>query len=532
MGIDSKDIALISVTLFAFGIFYAYMIKYRYQHSSVENERRGGDPTGERHRNEPNDAGKISDEEMKNKRHQLIRSRLEFRQISSTLSPLSDTITRMNDNYRVKEISQCDLESGEMTAEISQYALRRLTKMGYDENVCMKALKAVGGSDVEAAVYWIFEHKTIKSTRSLVVDSPPEGVPIIKKWEENTNGGIFGRIHGSPNFEDGDFVETSRIVKGVIEDGSVVATKSGNRYFLSTESANITSNDDETSTHSRFDSVTSRLDACRYDCVCSANSRRNSAKHSVRSRLDSLESVHSRRGSANHSVRNRRDSLDSVHSRRDSAKHSVRNRRDSLGSMYSRRDSASHSMHNRRNSLDSMYSRRDSASHSVRSRRDSLDSMYSRRDSASQSMYGRLESLECSHNNVDIDSTNKSTQSFADGTIDSKTQEEVCSICIEPYRAGDIVVRLKQKQKPKDNNWFQDTLSQLKNRTQNPNYDEDPGSNHWFDDIVSQLKEATEEIHSNRKPTTCNHWYHEECIIGWLEKNDDCPLCRINMIRD
>ncbi len=50
-------------------------------------------------------------------------------------------------------------------------------------------------------------------------------------------GGISGRIYGSPNFEDGDFIETSPISNGKIENGSVVATKSRSRYFLSSETA-------------------------------------------------------------------------------------------------------------------------------------------------------------------------------------------------------------------------------------------------------------------------------------------------------
>jgi len=452
---------------------------------------------------------RISAEEKKYKRQQLIRSRLEYRQITSTPSPLCETLTNES-NLRVKEISPRDLESGKKPREFSDTAHRKLAKMGYDVRVCEKALKAVGGSDVEAAVYWIFENKTNKVTTA-TNEFPPEGIPIVKSWEENENGGIRGRIYGSPKFEDGDFVETSEIVEGVIQNNSIVATKSGNCYFLSAESAEITIDDDDIgddeigddeiiddeisthsrldSTHSRLDSTHSRLDACRYDCVAC---RRESANHSVRSRLDSLDSAHSRRDSASHSMQCRKDSLDSLYSGRDSAENTL----------YSRRDSADHSL-------------------------------YSRRDSADHSRHSRLDSVDSAHNRGDEDNTIKSTQSISatNATSDTKSQE-VCSICLEPYRPGDIVVRLKQKRKVKDAKWFQDTLSQLKNRTSCPNYNEDTGSNQWFDDIVSQLKDATEEIQKSSKPTTCNHWFREECILEWLETHDDCPLCRINMLRD
>lgn len=42
-------------------------------------------------------------------------------------------------------------------------------------------------------------------------------------------------IYGSPNFEDGERVETSPIVGGNVADGNVVRTGSGSRYFLSAD---------------------------------------------------------------------------------------------------------------------------------------------------------------------------------------------------------------------------------------------------------------------------------------------------------
>jgi hypothetical protein len=48
---------------------------------------------------------------------------------------------------------------------------------------------------------------------------------------------VSGRIYNSRSFSDGDFIETTPITKGSIQDGSVVATSSGSRYFLSAEPA-------------------------------------------------------------------------------------------------------------------------------------------------------------------------------------------------------------------------------------------------------------------------------------------------------
>lgn len=71
------------------------------------------------------------------------------------------------------------------------------------------------------------------------------------------------------------------------------------------------------------------------------------------------------------------------------------------------------------------------------------------------------------------------------GTTSSSNKEAACcAICLEPYAAGETVARLKQKSK----------MSTSQN--------------------------------------TCNHWYHEDCILGWLQNHDKCPMCRVDMIND
>jgi hypothetical protein len=55
-------------------------------------------------------------------------------------------------------------------------------------------------------------------------------------------GGISGQVFGSPAAEDGDYIETSTIASGVVENGYVVVTISGSRYFLSPEQADQKAN--------------------------------------------------------------------------------------------------------------------------------------------------------------------------------------------------------------------------------------------------------------------------------------------------
>ena len=66
----------------------------------------------------------------------------------------------------------------------------------------------------------------------------PDGVPTVKSWEVRKDGGILGLIYGSPNADDGDYIETSPIVDGAIDNCSVVSTQSGSRYFLSPDPRN------------------------------------------------------------------------------------------------------------------------------------------------------------------------------------------------------------------------------------------------------------------------------------------------------
>mmetsp|Transcript_10765 Transcript_10765/g.27224 ORF Transcript_10765/g.27224 Transcript_10765/m.27224 type:complete len:191 (-) Transcript_10765:1200-1772(-) len=76
-----------------------------------------------------------------------------------------------------------------------------------------------------------------------------------------------------------------------------------------------------------------------------------------------------------------------------------------------------------------------------------------------------------------------------------KDEEECCSICLEGYKVGDTVARLKR-------------TSEQEAR-----------------------EKRCETIHEEEHHDECNHWFHEDCIMEWLENKDECPLCRKNMVQ-
>jgi hypothetical protein len=56
-------------------------------------------------------------------------------------------------------------------------------------------------------------------------------------------GCITGRVYSSSNSVDGDYIETSAVADGRVENGYIVETISGSRYFLSAEKATDTAKD-------------------------------------------------------------------------------------------------------------------------------------------------------------------------------------------------------------------------------------------------------------------------------------------------
>lgn len=102
--------------------------------------------------NNPNERrGTVAEEQAK--RRDMVKKRLEFRKILPSSSP--------GKAVELGPPIEPDLELGEggTSVNIDGSSLELLSEMGFTINASRKALHAVGGSDTEAAMDWIFDHQ-------------------------------------------------------------------------------------------------------------------------------------------------------------------------------------------------------------------------------------------------------------------------------------------------------------------------------------------------------------------------------------
>lgn len=59
----------------------------------------------------------------------------------------------------------------------------------------------------------------------------PRGMAVLRKWKQNKDGTISGKIFSSKGFNENQFVTTS-VTKGIPEANSVATTISGSKYYL------------------------------------------------------------------------------------------------------------------------------------------------------------------------------------------------------------------------------------------------------------------------------------------------------------
>jgi len=101
------------------------------------------------------------------------------------------------------------------------------------ESITDRMFQVIKPSDSLSSEARKTHQKNKKPRRSSRAIKPPTGVPIIRSWKLNNDGGISGVIFRSKHAADGDYIETSCLDDtSVAEARFVVQTLSGSRYYL------------------------------------------------------------------------------------------------------------------------------------------------------------------------------------------------------------------------------------------------------------------------------------------------------------
>ena len=97
--------------------------------------------------------------------------------------------------------------------------------------------------------------------------------------------------------------------------------------------------------------------------------------------------------------------------------------------------------------------------------------------------------------------------------------QDCCSICLEGYAIGDTVARSKKTTREEHNSSSSSDDNNGNNNTENySNGDADPDA------------DGGDADNNNNNNNSCSHCFHEDCILEWLQRHDECPLCRVDMI--
>jgi hypothetical protein len=101
------------------------------------------------------------------------------------------------------------------------------------------------------------------------------------------------------------------------------------------------------------------------------------------------------------------------------------------------------------------------------------------------------------------DDDNDDDASDSHPTVDEKEVDDVCAICIEHFRKYFRVVKL---------------------RSHNTSL-----VSHTTTIISDHIIYVTEQDEFVMEGLECHHEYHRSCMMEWLHKHNDCPVCRKGM---
>uniref|UniRef100_A0A7S4ACH3 RING-type domain-containing protein n=1 Tax=Pseudo-nitzschia australis TaxID=44445 RepID=A0A7S4ACH3_9STRA len=94
--------------------------------------------------------------------------------------------------------------------------------------------------------------------------------------------------------------------------------------------------------------------------------------------------------------------------------------------------------------------------------------------------------------------------------------QECCSICLEEFVVGDVVAH----------RWRRKTKKKKKKKKKQPKLCSSNDLSGVVDNCAAEGDNGDDD-----DVATCNHCFHESCILQWLQNHDECPLCRVNMMQ-
>jgi hypothetical protein len=132
---------------------------------------------------------------------------------------------RNNEKITTSRILDKNLKSGQLVTSISG------SKYRLEGNV-LPSGKTVDAIEKKGTFSIGNQARLAKGTFSIKnAKFGPKGIPTLRKWKQNSDGSISGRIFGSKSFKDNEFVTTSPI-SGAPGANSFAKTISGSRYYL------------------------------------------------------------------------------------------------------------------------------------------------------------------------------------------------------------------------------------------------------------------------------------------------------------
>lgn len=113
-------------------------------------------------------------------------------------------------------------------------------------------------------------------------------------------------------------------------------------------------------------------------------------------------------------------------------------------------------------------------------------------------------------------------QEGIEGVADNKDKNDEYAICPSEFRESEEIMQTKLKMDccASDEGRRQDGIEDITDTT---------NKNDECAICLSEFREG-EEIMQTKRVEICNHVFHKDCLMAWLDNHNQCPMCRHEMV--